>query len=79
MELLNRKVRRPVEIERALGIEPLATIPYIQVRGLNWRKRALTLAVLAIAAASFPILRDIATPGSIPGNEIMRLAHLDGQ
>jgi hypothetical protein len=32
LEILNRTVRRPVEISRALGIEPLATVPYISTR-----------------------------------------------
>lgn len=32
MEVLNRSIRRPEDLIRALGISPLATLPYIQTR-----------------------------------------------
>jgi uncharacterized protein involved in exopolysaccharide biosynthesis len=76
IELLNRKVRRPVELERALGIEPLATIPYIHVKGMNWKKRALTLAALVLVAASVPILHNVAMPGNVPLDELLRSAFM---
>jgi polysaccharide chain length determinant protein (PEP-CTERM system associated) len=76
MELLNRKVRRPIEIERALGIEPLATIPFIRVKAMNWKRRALTLVALAVVAASIPILHNIAMPGNNPLDELLRSAFM---
>ena len=32
LELLNRSIRRPVELNRRLGINAFATIPYIRTR-----------------------------------------------
>ncbi|MXQ06422.1 lipopolysaccharide biosynthesis [Alphaproteobacteria bacterium GH1-50] len=49
-ELLNRAIRRPVELTKALGVQPLATIPYLETTGGRRRKRLLsTLVILAIA------------------------------
>ena len=49
-ELLNRAIRRPSELVSALGVQPLATIPYLETTGARRRKRAFTiLALLAIA------------------------------
>jgi uncharacterized protein involved in exopolysaccharide biosynthesis len=44
LEILNRTVRRPVEISRALGIEPLVTIPYISTRTERFRRFGLRAA-----------------------------------
>jgi polysaccharide chain length determinant protein (PEP-CTERM system associated) len=46
-EFLNDKIRRPVEITRSIGIEPLATIPYISTRAER-RKRIVFRASSAI-------------------------------
>jgi len=50
LEVLNRSVRRPEDLVRALGVAPLATIPYVQTRGevfaRRGRKLALTLLIL---------------------------------
>ena len=40
-ELLNRAIRRPVDLVRGLGVQPLATIPYIEEEGVKRRRRAL--------------------------------------
>jgi hypothetical protein len=50
LEILNRTVRRPVEISRALGIEPLATIPYISTRAERFKRIGLRAATLASGA-----------------------------
>ena len=48
-ELLNRTIRRPVDLTRALGIQPLATIPYIESSSVRRRRLALrTMLVIAI-------------------------------
>ena len=47
LELLNNKIRRPVELTKALGIQPMATIPYIRTRGEQVRAR-LKLALAAL-------------------------------
>ncbi|MDA8586161.1 lipopolysaccharide biosynthesis, partial [Rhodobacteraceae bacterium] len=40
-ELLNRSIRRPVDLTRAFGIQPLATIPYLENASKRRRRRAL--------------------------------------
>lgn len=51
-ELLNRTIRRPVDLVRGLGVQPLATIPYIELPGERRKRRALTgLAITLIIAA----------------------------
>ena len=53
-EMLNRSIRRPVELSSGLGIQPIATIPYMRTAGEQRRKRALILAVLALIAIGIP-------------------------
>jgi len=54
MELLNRSIRRPVEISTKLGIQPFATIPYIRTsRETRW-KRSVVLGMLALIAVAIP-------------------------
>lgn len=51
MELLNRTVRRPAELIRALDITPLATIPYIETRAqrlTRWTMRASAIVIVLI-------------------------------
>ena len=45
MELLNRSVRRPRDLETGLGIEPFATIPYMFTAGELLRRRAIVTAM----------------------------------
>ena len=54
MELLNRSIRRPVEIVDKLGIQPFATIPYIPTRQEITRKRGIVASVLAVIAIAIP-------------------------
>ena len=54
MEMLNRSIRRPVELASGLGIQPFATIPYIRTRREPRRKRTRSLAVLALIAVVIP-------------------------
>jgi len=44
VEWLNRSIERAVDLEKALGITPIATIPYFRTRQEIWRKRILFLA-----------------------------------
>jgi succinoglycan biosynthesis transport protein ExoP len=55
-EMLNRSIRRPVELSQGLGIQPIATIPYMRTAGEQRRKRALILTVLALIAIGIPLL-----------------------
>lgn len=54
MEMLNRSIRRPVELTARLGIQPFATVPYIRTPGEVKRKRSIVLAVLAFIAVVIP-------------------------
>lgn len=56
LELLNRSIRRPVELSRALGIQPFATIPYIRTRREQRRKRMIVGIVLGLTVLGIPAL-----------------------
>jgi Uncharacterized protein involved in exopolysaccharide biosynthesis len=64
LEVLNRRVRRPIELERRLDIQPMVTIPYI--RGASdRRRRQLVVAasvVLTAALAITPLLIGLNPP-----------------
>lgn len=50
LEKLNRSVERPVDLERALGITPIATIPFFRTRREVWRRRVIWLLVFGLVA-----------------------------
>ena len=51
LELLNSTVRRPIDVQKGLGIVPLATIPYIESRARRmWRRSGQILAMLIVLA-----------------------------
>jgi uncharacterized protein involved in exopolysaccharide biosynthesis len=54
LEILNHTVRRPTEIQRGLGIEPLVTIPYIDTRRERTRRLALRAAALMLVMIGLP-------------------------
>jgi polysaccharide chain length determinant protein (PEP-CTERM system associated) len=54
LELLNRSIRRPVDLTSRLGIQPLATVPYIRTPGETRRKRGVIGAVLALVLLAIP-------------------------
>jgi uncharacterized protein involved in exopolysaccharide biosynthesis len=54
LELLNRTVRRPADLTRALQITPLGTVPYIATSGETVRRRGALLAVVALLAVGVP-------------------------
>lgn len=52
LEVLNRVIRRPVELVERFEIEPLATIPYMESRGERiWRRTGMVLTTLAVLIA----------------------------
>lgn len=55
LEVLNRTVRRPVELTASLGVTPLATIPYMETRRHFWMRRALKLALLIAVVIAVPV------------------------
>jgi hypothetical protein len=55
-EMLNRSIRRPIELSQHLGIQPIATIPYIRTPGQRrWKRRVLVL-VLALIVIGIPLV-----------------------
>jgi succinoglycan biosynthesis transport protein ExoP len=54
IELLNRSIRRPVDIVNGLGIQPLVTVPYIRTRQEQRWKRAVVASVLALVVVVIP-------------------------
>lgn len=55
-EVLNRTIRRPVDLTRALGIQPLATIPFIESRAQTNRKRIMSFIALAAIIVGVPLM-----------------------
>lgn len=54
LELLNRAIRRPQDIEGALNISVFSTIPYIRTRQEIMRRRALVLGTIVILLIGLP-------------------------
>lgn len=54
LELLNNSIRRPKEIIKALGIAPLATIPYMESRRGKWLRRSFQVASFLIVLIGVP-------------------------
>jgi polysaccharide chain length determinant protein (PEP-CTERM system associated) len=54
LELLNRTVRRPADLTRALQISPLGTLPYIATSTETVKRRGAVLAVVALLAVGLP-------------------------
>lgn len=55
-EMLNRSIRRPVELSQRLGIQPIITIPYIRTAGERRWRRWLIVGVLLLIAVAIPLL-----------------------
>lgn len=55
MEFLNRSIRRPIEIERKLGILPLATLPYMRTTREHLIRCSIITSVLGITVLGIPI------------------------
>jgi uncharacterized protein involved in exopolysaccharide biosynthesis len=54
LELLNRTVRRPADLTRALQISPLGTLPYISTSTETVKRRGAVVAVIALLAVGMP-------------------------
>ncbi len=55
LEVLNRTIRRPVELTKSLGVTPLATIPYMETRRHFWVRRSLKLTLLVVVIIAVPV------------------------
>ncbi len=54
LELLNRSVRRPAELVKALGVTPFAVLPLIETVGDRFRRRSLMIAKVLVVVAGVP-------------------------
>ena len=54
IEALNRTVHRPADLVSKLGIQALATVPYIYTRGEVFRRRAVVVSVVLVAVLGIP-------------------------
>lgn len=55
MELLNRSVRRPAELVKALGVTPFATLPMVETARGKLLRRSFMIAKLAIFVVGVPV------------------------
>jgi len=55
-EILGKKVRRPADLTKGLGIVPLATLPYVRTRRQRALDRALTVSIILIIVTGIPAI-----------------------
>ncbi|MEP3331367.1 lipopolysaccharide biosynthesis protein [Sedimentitalea sp.] len=55
LELLNRSIRRPVELTNGLGIKPFATLPYIRTGRQKLVRRLVITTILLSVAVGLPL------------------------
>jgi uncharacterized protein involved in exopolysaccharide biosynthesis len=56
LEVLNRSIRRPEDLVRALGVSPIATIPYVQTRGEVFARRGRKLIFTLLILVGVPAI-----------------------
>ena len=56
LEVLNRAIRRPEDLVRALGLSPIATIPYVQTRGEVFARRGRKLMLTMLILVGVPAI-----------------------
>ena len=54
IEVMNRAVHRPADLVSKLGIQALATVPYIYTRGEVFRRRMMVVSVVLVAVLGIP-------------------------
>lgn len=54
-ELINRSIRRPVDLTRGLGIQPLATIPFLEEESTRRRRRILKIIFMISVLIAVPM------------------------
>jgi polysaccharide chain length determinant protein (PEP-CTERM system associated) len=56
LELLNRTIRRPAELQARFGIMPIATIPYMESAQERFRRRALLVGAFLLVLIGVPAI-----------------------
>ncbi len=72
LERLNRAIERPVDLISALGITPLATIPYFRTGREIWRKRLIWFLTLLIVVGIAGVLYAERDGFAAPLTELLR-------
>lgn len=54
-ELLNRTIRRPADLVRGLGVQPLATLPYLEEESVRRRRRMAKTVFVVAALIAIPV------------------------
>ena len=54
-ELVNSAIRRPVDLTRALNVQPLATIPFLEEESVRRRRRFLKILFVIYVLISIPL------------------------
>lgn len=54
-ELLNRTIRRPADLIRGLGVQPLVTLPYLEEESVRNRRRYMKTAFMIAALIAIPV------------------------
>lgn len=54
-ELLNNAIRRPADLTRGLGVQPLATIPFFEEASVRRRRRIMKIAFVLFVMISIPV------------------------
>ncbi len=82
-ELLNRTIRRPAELVRALGIAPFGTIPYIESRSETRRQRLRLAGGILTVVIGLPLMLYAVHVYIMPMDAILAIAAeklgLDGE
>jgi polysaccharide chain length determinant protein (PEP-CTERM system associated) len=55
LEMLNRSIRRPIELTSRLGITPIAVLPYIRTERETSRRRAVVLGIFGLLVIVVPL------------------------
>lgn len=55
LEFTNRAIRRPIDLTRSLGVQPLATIPFIEQESVKKRRRLVYMFLIAAAVVAVPL------------------------
>ena len=55
LEVMNRTVHRPVDLQTRLGIAAFATVPFIRTRGEVIRQRLMVATLLVVVVVSIPV------------------------
>lgn len=55
IEFMSRSIRRPSDLTRALNIQPLATVPYLETSGARMRRRTVQVGLAALVLIGTPL------------------------